>query len=67
MYEKNWSTKNIDQLKKKIRLCLSKIDMNLVQKTLGSVRKRLDTRYSSAIWIRSRIAKRLAKSSVVPV
>ena len=43
VYEKNWSAKNIDQLKQKIRLCLSKIDMNLVQKTAGSVRKRLDT------------------------
>ena len=43
VYEKNWSAKNIDQLKQKIRLCLSIIDMNLVQKTAGSVRKRLDT------------------------
>ena len=43
VYEKNWSAKNIDQLKKKIMLCPLKMDNELVQRTASSVRRRLDT------------------------
>jgi hypothetical protein len=42
-YENNWSAKNVSQLKKKIQLCLKKMDSNLVQKIAGTVQKRLDT------------------------
>ena len=43
VYEKNWSAKNINQLQKKIQSCLSKMDLNLVQRTASSVHQRLDT------------------------
>ena len=43
VYENNWSAKNVSQLKKKIQLCLKKMDSNLVQKIAGTVQKRLDT------------------------
>ena len=44
--ENNWFAKNIDRLKKKIKKCLLEMDLDLVQKTAGSVRKRLDTAHS---------------------
>ena len=43
VYENNWSAKNVSQLKKKIQLCLKKMDSNLVQKIAGTVQKKLDT------------------------
>ena len=43
VYENNWSAKNVSQLKKKIQLCLKKMDSNLVQKIAGTVQKRLNT------------------------
>ena len=43
MYAKNLSAKNIPELKRKIRICLKEMDVNLVQSIAGSVQKRLDT------------------------
>jgi hypothetical protein len=43
VYENNCSAKNVSQLKKKIQLCLKKMDSKLVQKIAGTVQKRLDT------------------------
>ena len=43
VYENNWSAKNVSELKKRIQLCLKKMDSNLVQKTARTVQKRLDT------------------------
>jgi len=43
VYEKDWSAKNIKQLKERIRYCLKKIDPKLVQDLARTVHKRLDT------------------------
>jgi hypothetical protein len=43
VYAKNWSAKSIPELKRKIRICLKEMDVNLVQSIAGSVQKRLDT------------------------
>ena len=43
VYENNWYAKNIDQLKKKITKMTLEMDLDHVQKTAGSVLKRLDT------------------------
>ena len=37
VYAKNWSAKNIPELKRKIRICLKEKDVNLVQSIAGSV------------------------------
>ena len=42
VYEGDWTAKNLDELKKKIRATLNKIDFNLVQSHASSVPKRLD-------------------------
>jgi hypothetical protein len=38
VYVKNWL-----ELKRKIRICLKEMDVNIVQSIAGSVQKRLDT------------------------
>jgi hypothetical protein len=43
VYAKNLSAKSIPELKRKIRICLKEMDVNLVQSIAGSVQKRLDT------------------------
>ena len=41
VYKNGWSDKNIRQLQNRIRLCLRKIDPQVVQRTMESVKKRL--------------------------
>ena len=41
VYKNGWSAKNIRQLQNRIRLCLRKIDPQVVQRTMESVKKRL--------------------------
>jgi transposase len=42
VYKNNWTAKNLEQLENRIRLCLGKMDTNLVQRHALAVRKRLD-------------------------
>lgn len=41
VYQKNWQAKTIDQLKKRIKFCLKKIDKSLVQRLFDSIKLRL--------------------------
>ena len=42
VYENGWVAENLDKLKNRIRLCLRKMDLNLVQRLLGSTSSRLN-------------------------
>jgi len=42
VYENDWTAKNIPQLIKRIKWCITKIDTKLIQKTCKSVHTRLD-------------------------
>ena len=42
VYEKNWKAKNLQELKNRIRLCLRKMDLNLVHDLIASTSTRLD-------------------------
>ena len=42
VYKGNWQAENLDQLKKRIKLCLRKIDIELVQKLARSTQSRVD-------------------------
>lgn len=43
VYNDNWQATNIEQLKKRVTWCLSKLDSKLIQRLAQSTRKRLDT------------------------
>jgi hypothetical protein len=43
VYAKNWSAKSVPEIKRKIRICLKEMDVNLVQSIVGSVQKTLNT------------------------
>jgi len=42
VYVKNWEAKNLEQLEVKIRKCLKEMDTGAIQRTMDSVKKRLD-------------------------
>ena len=42
VYERNWQAKNLDHLKKRIKICLGKIDLKLIQDLSKSVLRRVD-------------------------
>ena len=42
MYKSGWKTDDFDVLKKKIRLCLRKMDQNLVQNLIAGTSARLN-------------------------
>ncbi len=41
VYENNWQAKNLDQLRDRIKLCLKKMDPDLVKRLFGSTRLRV--------------------------
>jgi hypothetical protein len=43
VYRRNWSAKNVDQLKRRICYCLGKMDLNSIQERASEVHKRLDS------------------------
>ena len=43
VYNKNWSAKNVVQLKRRICYCLGKLDLNFIQERASEVHKRLDS------------------------
>ena len=42
VYENNWEAKTLQQLEVKIRKCLKEMDTATIQRTMDSVKKRLD-------------------------
>ena len=42
VYEKDWKAKYFSQLEQKIKSCLQKMDLDVVQRHAGEVSKRLD-------------------------
>ena len=42
VYAKNWRAQNVDQLSKRIRYCIKKIDVFIVQKLAMSTKGRID-------------------------
>ena len=42
VYENNWKAKHLEQLEVKIRKCLKEMDISTIQRTMSSVKKRLD-------------------------
>jgi transposase len=42
VYEGDWTAKTLEELKRRIKYCLGKMEMNAVQKLAGRVRNRLD-------------------------
>lgn len=43
VYEKGWEAKNYNDLKKRIRSCIKKVDLSLVHKMVSSVASKLDS------------------------
>ena len=41
VYDKGWTAKNTDQLIRRVKSCLKKVDMDVVRATLETVRKKL--------------------------
>ena len=42
VYKNNWKADNVAQLKERIKYCVKKVDLNLIQKLTGGVYRRLD-------------------------
>ena len=42
VYAKNWRAENVDQLSRRIRYCIKKIDVSIVQKLAMSTKDRID-------------------------
>lgn len=42
VYKDNWQAENLDQLRRKIKLCLSKVDFDLIQRLALSIPSLVD-------------------------
>ena len=42
MYKDNWKAENVAQLKERIKYCVKKVDLNLIQMLTDGVYRRLD-------------------------